>query len=79
MGPRQRRRQLQPVAYRQLLFAEGRRQPSAKFLPSAREMALGKDPFADGKFPEGSLPRAALGKDLVCSSVGKSLATYDYL
>jgi len=25
-------------------------------------MALGKDPFADGKFPEGSLPRAALGK-----------------
>jgi len=25
-------------------------------------MALGKDPFADGKFPEGSLPRVALGK-----------------
>jgi len=25
-------------------------------------MALGKDPFADGKFPEGSLLRAALGK-----------------
>jgi hypothetical protein len=25
-------------------------------------MALGKDPFADGKFSEGSLPRAALGK-----------------
>jgi len=31
-------------------------------LPSARQTALGKDPFANGKFPEGSLPRAALGK-----------------
>jgi hypothetical protein len=32
-------------------------------LPSARQTALGKDPFADGKFPDGSLPKAALGKD----------------
>jgi hypothetical protein len=31
-------------------------------LPSARQKALGKDPFADGKFPDGSLPKAALGK-----------------
>jgi len=31
-------------------------------LPSARQTALGKDLFADGNFPEGSLPRAAFGK-----------------
>jgi len=34
----------------------------AKSLPSAREIALGKDPFTDEKFPEDSLLRAALGK-----------------
>jgi len=32
-------------------------------LPSARQKALGKDPFVDGEFPDGSLPKAALGKD----------------
>jgi hypothetical protein len=31
-------------------------------LPSARQKALGKDLFADGKFPDGSLPKTALSK-----------------